>query len=96
MRNEVNDSTEPENRQNPEFRKRSKEKGRIFLEKEEIVWNQHKVSALLTREVKRWQNALRGKARLKQSGPKEASIVKLWTTMEDQYGNAAASRLSPF
>jgi hypothetical protein len=37
----------------------------------------------------------RGKARLKQSGPKEESIVELWTTMEDQYGEAVASRLSP-
>jgi hypothetical protein len=61
----------------------------------------------------------RGKARLKQSGPKEESIVELWTTMavktregpgglrsaeqvgaselarRDQYGEAAASRLSP-
>ena len=38
----------------------------------------------------------RGKARLKRSGPKEKPMVKPWVTMEDQYGKAAASRLSPF
>jgi hypothetical protein len=38
---------------------------------------------LLTRAINRRQE-------LKQCGPKEESILELWTTMEDQYGEAAA------